>query len=204
MSFKKLDESLKERLAAIEITEFTPFQKQSTSKIKGGATLFAVAPKGAGKSMSIAINVIQKLKEESEDDAPRAIIVVKDREAALEMESIFKSLFKREDLLMAVITDKGKLADQRDELYEGVDIVVTTLKRLTKVYFSNGINLRKLELFFVDDAEFIFKGGQHADLIRLSQSISKCQYIFFSDTYHKRFDELRDTFMASAQHLEVK
>jgi superfamily II DNA/RNA helicase len=204
MAFKKLDESLKERLANIEITEFTPFQKKVVSKVKSGASLFGVAPKGAGKSTSIAINVIQKLKEESEDDAPRALIVVKDREAALQMEAIFKSLFNREDLLLAVITDKEKLADQRDELYEGVDIVITTLKRLTKIYFSNGINLRKLELFYVDEADFIFKGGQQADIIRLSQSIPKCQYIFLSETYHKRFDELRDTFMVNAQNFQLK
>ena len=83
MSFKKLIEPLKIILKKNGFEHPLPLHKLILSKIKGGASMFCIAPKGAGKTTSIILSVIQKLKGEAFEDAPRALIFVKDKEAAL-------------------------------------------------------------------------------------------------------------------------
>ena len=95
--------------------------------------------------------------------------------------------------------EEQKIDVQRDELYEGVDIVITTPKRLSKLYFLNGINLNKVELFFIDDAELLFKNANHAEITRLSESMKKCQYILLAKDLDKRFAQFEDTFMIAPQ-----
>jgi superfamily II DNA/RNA helicase len=204
MSFKKLYEPLKERIQEMGITAPTAFQKSTLSKIKGGINLVGIAPKGSGKSTAILLSTIQKLKEQSADDAPRALIMVKDKEAALEMEATLKKMLWGTDLLMCTVYEEQKIHVQQDELYEGVDIVITTSKRLSKLYFLNSINLNKLELFFVDDAELLFVSPALAELVRLSQSLKKCQYIVFAEKYDKRFDKMIDSFMFNAQVVTIE
>lgn len=204
MSFKKLYPPLRERIQEFGITEPTPFQKSTMSKIKGGMNLIGIAPKGSGKSTGIILSVINKLKVQSEDDAPRAIVMVKDRESALELEAEFKKMLWGTDLLMCTIYEEQKIHVQQDELYEGVDIVITTSKRLSKLYFLNSINLNKLEIFFVDDAELLFISPAIAEMVRLSQSLKKCQYVLFAEKYDKRFDKMIDSFMFNTQVVTIE
>lgn len=204
MSFKKLYEPLKERIQEFGITAPTPFQKETMSKIKGGINLFGIAPKGSGKSTGIILSIINKLRVQSSDDAPRALIMVKDKDAALEMEATFKKYLWGTDLLTCTVYEEQKIHVQQDELYEGVDIVITTSKRLSKLYFLNSINLNKLEIFFVDDAELLFVSPAIGDLERLSQSLKKCQYVLFAEKYDKRYDRMIDSFMYNAQVVTVE
>ena len=204
MSFKKLDQTFKERLKEFDIEAPTEFQKNTLSKIKGGLNLIGIGPLGSGKSTAIIISVVQKLKTQSNDDAPRALIMVKDKEAALELEAAFKKLLWGTDLLMCTVYEEQKIHVQQDELYEGVDIVITTSKRLSKLYFLNSINLNKLEMFFIDDAELLFTNTALGDLDRLTQSLTKCQYIIFAEKYDKRYDKMLESFMFNAQVVTVE
>ncbi len=199
MSFKKIESFLIETLQRNGIETPTPFQKDLLSKIRGGANLYGIAPNESGKTTAMIISIINKLIKASIDDAPRAIVVIENKEEALALEEKFKKLMFPSDLLMAVIYEEQKIDVQRDELYEGVDIVITTPKRLSKLYFLNGINLNKVELFFIDDAELLFKNANHAEITRLSESMKKCQYILLAKELDKRFNQFEDTFMIAPQ-----
>ncbi len=202
MSFKKIESFLIETLQRNGVENPTPFQKNLLSKIRGGANIYAIAPESSGKTTAMIISIINKLKKASIDDAPRAIVLVESKEEALILEAKFKKMLYPSDLLMAVIYEEQKIDVQRDELYEGVDIVITTPKRLSKLYFLNGINLNKLELFFVDEASLLFKNANHADIIRLSESIKKCQYVLIANDYDNRFDQFQESFMIAPQVIK--
>ena len=57
MSFKKLIEPLKDTLKIKDFEAPLPLQKQILSKIKGGASLFIIAPKDAGKTTSFRFRI---------------------------------------------------------------------------------------------------------------------------------------------------
>lgn len=99
MSFKKIQEQLKKALEQQGIKELFPFQKAVVPKLKGGASIFGIAPHGAGKTTSIVIGTLQKLNCEAFEEAPRALIFVKDKEAALAMQREFERFTRRMDLV---------------------------------------------------------------------------------------------------------
>lgn len=204
MPFKKLIQSLKDILEHQGFETPLAFQKLILSKIKGGASLFCIAPKGSGKTTSIILSVIQKLKGKAFEDAPRALIFVKDKQAALDLELAFKAYLRGTDLRVYCAYDQKNIDIQRDEIYVGVDIVIATPKRLNKLYYLNGINLNKLQLFIIEDAEFLFSNNNLAEIARTPESIGKCQYLLFSTTFDKRFERWKETFMYNAQVIKLK
>ncbi|MGZ0016628.1 DEAD/DEAH box helicase [Yeosuana sp. AK3] len=199
MSFKKIIEPLKETLLQKGLVSMLPLQKQILSKIKGGINMFCIAPKGSGKTTSIILSVIQKLNAKAFEDAPRALIFVKDKEAAIQLADQFKSFLKGTDLRMYLLYDEYNIELQREELYLGADIVIATPKRLNQVFYLNGINLNSLQMFIVEDAEFLFRSNHFAEVARTPESIEKCQYLIFSSKFDQRFERWQESFMFNSQ-----
>lgn len=203
MSFKKIIEPLKDNLKRNGITIPNALQTEILSKIKGGKSMFVIAPKNSGKTTSIVISVINKLKEAFED-APRALIFVKDKQEALHLASIFNTYTKGTDLRVYCAYEEHNLELQREELYLGTDIVIATPKRLNRIFYLNGINLNKLQMFIVEDAQFLFRNNHFAEVNRTPESIEKCQYLVFSDTFDARFERWQDSFMHLSEVVNFK
>lgn len=204
MSYKKLQPELKEALQAQQIIAYTDFQKGVLSKIKGGASIFGIAPTNSGKTTAIIIATLQKLDCKGEEDAPRALIFVKDKAAALELASEFEKFTNRMPIKVYCAYDEQNIEDQRADIYDGVDVVIATPKRLNKIFFLNGINLSQLKLFMVEDAEFLVKASAFSDLIRTPESLEKCQYVVFSTVFDNRMERMQDSFMANAEIFELE
>ncbi|WP_298553474.1 DEAD/DEAH box helicase [uncultured Algibacter sp.] len=204
MPFKKLILPLKEVLKNRGFNEPLNFQKLILSRIKGGVSMFCVAPKGSGKTTSIVLSVIQKLKGKAFEDAPRALIFVKDKQAALDLELEFYAYVRRTDLRIYCAYDEKNIDNQRNEIYDGVDIVIATPKRLNKLYYLNGINLNKLQLFIVEDAELLFANNNLSEIARTPESIGRCQYLVFSTKFDDRFKRWQESFMSNALIVKSK
>lgn len=202
MSFKKLHPLLKESLNRLNYEAPLPFQKAILPKIKGGANVFGIAPKGTGKTEALIISTIHKLNAEAYQDSPRALIFVKDKKAALELEANFKRFTRGTDLRVYSAYDEQSIDSQKDEIYYGQDIVITTPKRLSKLYLVNGIHLGELQLLIIEDAQFLATNNQHAEIIRVSESIKKCQYLIFADKYYPKFNRFENAYMSNSQIIE--
>lgn len=203
MSFKKYNTPLKEALTRLEIESPNDFQSKVLPKFKGGSNLFGIGPKGAGKTTALIISTMQKLKSEAYKDAPRALVLVKDKDAALKLEQEFKEFTRETDLRTVCVYEEHNINIQKDEVYYGCDIVIATPKRLSKLYFLNGINLGELELFIVEDADFIIRNEFHTTIARLSESLTKCQHLIFAETFNSKLAILQDLIMQNAYVIDV-
>lgn len=204
MSLKKYNEVLQTAMIDAGFENQTEFQQKTISKFKEGKDFIAVGPKGSGKTTAIVTSVLQRLEKQSEDDAPRAVIVVTDKEKTLEMEAIFSRLGRRMDLITEIIHDKGHKVQQRNALYTGADIVIGTAKRLYEMYIANGLNLSKIKMLIIDDAEVILKAGLHTQILRLAESIQKCQYVMINDQYTDRMKKMEELLMYNPTIIEIK
>ena len=83
---KMLDIKLAEALKNNEITELSELEKICIPKIKSGRDLLCVAGEGCGKTTTIVVSVLQRLKK-SLNDTPRAVIIVPDTDSAIEMKN---------------------------------------------------------------------------------------------------------------------
>ncbi len=204
MPFKKLIEPLKEVIIHLGFEAPLPFQKKSLSKIKSGVNLFAIGPENCGKTTTLILSVIQKLKGEAFEDAPRALIIVKNKQEALKLQQAFNVFTNHTTLRVYCAYEEHSIDTQKDEIYVGVDILIATPKRLNKLFLLNSINLSQLKLFIVEDAEFVAETHSLQDINRIHESVDRCQYVIFAKHFDSKLKKFQDSFMYNAQLVEIK
>lgn len=204
MSFKKLLPAIKTTLNQLQMESPTPFQKKLIPKIKSGTDLIAIGNENTGKTTTLIINTIQKLNGEAVGDVPRALIFVKDKESALHLEEQFNVFTQQTNLRIFCVYEEGNINHQKETIYFGMDIVIGTPKRLNKIYFQNGINLADLQLFIIEDAEFLEGQSLHTEIHRIYESLNKCQTVVFSNEYGSKIEKLQELFLARAEVIMIQ
>lgn len=199
MSFKKLHPLLKEALKNAGFETSNLFQKKVLPTLKGGADAYVIAPKGIGKTTALIIATIHKLNAAAFEDSPRAIIVVKDKTDALILKDQFERFTKNTDLRVYALYDEYDIEKQKTEIYPGQDIVIATPARLSKLYFLNGIHLGEVQLFAIEDADYLGRNNAYNHILRLSESMTKCQFVITSETMNSKIQNYQNAFMHNAQ-----
>ena len=185
MKLKKINENLQNALIENNLLEANALQQDTFSTIKSGADCLVIAHEGAGKSTTIALNVIQQLVAEGEE-SPRALIIVHDKEKVLELEEIFEKLGNYTNLRVYGIHDKGDTEYDKNYISTGIDVLIGTPNKLSEMFTTAGYNVNRLKMFILDDADQILKLRHETRIMRISNSIAKTQRIIFSDIYTDR------------------
>ena len=204
MSFKKLHPLLKESLENAGFETSNAFQKKVLPTLKGGSDAYIIAPKGSGKTIALIIATIHKLKAEAFEDSPRAIIVVKDKVDALALKEEFERFTNTTDLRVYALYDEYDIEKQKTEVYYGQDIVIATPSRLSKLYFLNGIHLGEVQLFAIEDADYLGRNNAYNHILRLSESLNKCQFVIIADEMNSKITNYQNAFMSNAHLVKSK
>ena len=204
MSFKKLHPLLKESLENAGFETSNAFQKKVLPTLKGGSDAYIIAPKGSGKTTALIIATIHKLKAEAFEDSPRAILVVKDKTDALTLKEEFERFTKNTDLRVYALYDEYDIEKQKTEVYYGQDIVIATPSRLSKLYFLNGIHLGEVQLFAIEDADYLGRNNAYNHILRLSESLNKCQFVIIADEMYPKIRNYQNAFMSNAHLIKGK
>ena len=200
---EKLDILLLETLKENGFTESTELEHICIPKIKSGRDLLCIAPDESGKTTTIVVSVLQRLKA-SLDDNPRAIIVVQNKESALEMKAEFERLGEYTDLRIQTACDDEKINDQKDKIYMGSDVVIGTAKRLNQVYTLYALNLGVVKIFAIDNAEHVIRSINYAQIDRLSESMPKAQRVVFSTQLNEWIERFSNTFMNVQDIIQIE
>ncbi|WMJ75591.1 DEAD/DEAH box helicase [Cytophagaceae bacterium ABcell3] len=166
-------------------------QEKSLSRIMGGQDLIIVGPEGCGKSTLLVLAVLKKLNYAFEE-APRALILVPDKETGLELEEKFSVLGKNSNLRVLALYAGYSIESQRDDIADGVDIVIGTPDRIQAIYYTSGINLNKLQMYILEDAEKHVKQGFKTQILQLHESMRKCQKLVFTEVIHDKLNKITE------------
>ncbi len=191
MPFKKLHSDIQEKLELLEIITPTPFQSSSIPVIKSGANVYCTASKDSGKTTTLILTTLQKLKCEAVGNTPRAVVLVENKARALELYDAFLAYTKYNSLRVYVGYEELHVDVQKSEIFEGIDILITTPRSMNKLFLLNGVSTSQLKIFSIDDAEFLVQKSAYAAIMSITQSIKKCQYVLYSEKMHpilKRFE----------------
>lgn len=191
MKLKKINENLQEALSDSGLIEANEMQQETFSTLKSGADCIIIAPKGTGKTTTIVINVIQKLTGTNEE-SPRALIIVEDKAKVLEMEELFEKYGKNSKLEVYGVHDKGDLEYDKNYISTGIDVLIGTPIRLGEMFTTAGYNVNRLRMFILDDADPILKLRHETKIMRISNSINKTQRIIFSQELTERVEILAE------------
>ena len=198
MPFKKLHPEIKEKLEELEITTATPFQRKSIPVIKSGSNVFCSASKDSGKTTTLILTTLHKLKFEAVGNTPRAIVLVENKERALEIYEEFLKFTRYKPLRVYVGYEQLHIDVQKSEIFEGVDILISTPVTMKKLLLSNGASTSQLKIFSIDDAEFLVQPSAYTALLLITQSIEKCQYVLYSEKMHPILKRFESNFMEYA------
>lgn len=191
MKLKKINEKLQEALVENGLTDANEMQQETFSTLKSGADCLIIAPEKSGKSTTIVINVIQKLVG-SNEESPRALIIVEDKAKVLEMEALFEKYGRYTNLEVYGVHDKGDMDYDKNYISTGIDVLIGTPNKLSDMFSTAGYNVNRLKMFIVDDADAILKLRHETKIVRISNSVNKTQRIIFSEVYTERIESLAD------------
>ncbi|WP_339660844.1 DEAD/DEAH box helicase [uncultured Polaribacter sp.] len=204
MAFKKLHSDILEMLEYLDITTPTAFQSASIPVIKSGANIYCTAPKGSGKTTTMILTTLQKLKCEPVGTAPRAIILVEDRDRAAEVNEAFFKYLRHHPLRVYLCDEKLHIDVIKSEVFEGVDILIATPKTLNKLFLLEGVNTTQLKIFNMDDAAFLEQKIAHNTMLLLTESIQKCQFVIYTDKMHPFLKRYESYFMKHPKVISIK
>ncbi len=177
-------------------------QSRSLARIVGGQDMIGVGPEGCGKTTTYILGVLARLKYGFEE-APRALILVPDKERVIAVAEQFALLNKNETIRIVSLYTTPGIEAQMNELTDGCDIVIATPDRARAIYLKLALNLNKIMMFVVDDAEAIVKQGLQLPVNELANSITRCQHLVFTEVLHGKLEHMIAPFMNAPAIIEV-
>jgi ATP-dependent RNA helicase RhlE len=143
----------------------TPIQAQAIPAVLKGGDLLGGAQTGTGKTAAFTLPMLQLLssRERTKDrrgaNAVRALILTPTRELAAQVEESVRLYGKYLDLKSMVMFGGVGMSPQISQLRSGVDILVATPGRLLDHAGQGTLDLSKVEILVLDEADRMLDMG---------------------------------------------
>ena len=207
MTFQQLglSEPILKALADQGYERPSPIQEKAIPPALTGRDVLGCAQTGTGKTCAFAAPILQRLAAQPVQGRPiRALILTPTRELALQIQESFEAYGKYLPLRSAVIFGGVGQTPQVERLQKGVDILVATPGRLGDLYNQKFIDLSRLEIFVLDEADRMLDMGFIHDVRRILGWLpKKKQTLFFSATMPPEVQGLVDSLLVDPAKVAV-
>jgi ATP-dependent RNA helicase RhlE len=212
MSFGSLN-LLPERLRAGSdegYTEPTPIQAQAIPAILEGRDIMGCAQTGTGKTAGFTLPMLQLLAPHaSTSPSParhpiRALILTPTRELAAQVAESVKTYGKHLPLRSTIVYGGVDIAPQKKALHGGVEILIATPGRLLDHLEQKTVNLSRVEILVLDEADRMLDMGFLPDIKRILNVLPKeRQTLLFSATFSEEIRRLAKDMLRAPTMIEV-
>ncbi|MGX9218649.1 DEAD/DEAH box helicase [Massilia varians] len=194
-------------------TSPTPIQAQAIPAVLNGGDLLAGAQTGTGKTAGFTLPILQRLstdavgsvlKSKTAPRAIRALVLTPTRELAAQVEESVRLYGKYTNLNSAVIFGGVGINPQIKLLKQGVDVLVATPGRLLDHAGQGTVDLSKIEILILDEADRMLDMGFIHDIRKVLAILPpKRQNLLFSATFSDDIKALADKLLNNPQSIEV-
>ncbi len=187
-------------------TQPTPIQSQAIPLVLEGRDLLAGAQTGTGKTAGFALPVLQRLAARRQEGRRpvRALVLTPTRELAAQVGESVRHYGKYLPLRSTVIFGGVGHKPQADALQRGVDILVATPGRLLDHVSLGNLDLSRLEILVLDEADRMLDMGFIHDLRKILRLLpARRQNLLFSATYSDEIKQLAGQFLTEPALVEV-
>ena len=193
MTPAQFDTLLQNTLSESGISEFSTLQEAVLKRVKSGGDTIFVSPQNPDLQTGISLAAILKAPQAFEG-SPRVLIISPTVDSVHAIRDQIKSWIRRTEIAVELAHDKGNMIQQRNDIFEGADIIVGNPKRIMELYNQNGIHVNQLVLLMVHGTDQILQQPVIAQTIsRLAESLpGKCQRILFTSAESSRLDKLSE------------
>lgn len=215
MSFDALglSEALLRAVREQGYTEPTPIQRQAIPIILAGSDVLAGAQTGTGKTAGFTLPLLDRLLARPAPPAGRrglrpvrALVLTPTRELAAQVQESVETYGRHVPLTSAVIFGGVKINPQIDRLRRGVDILVATPGRLLDHAGQGTLDLSRVEILVLDEADRMLDMGFIHDIRRvlaLLPAAKSRQNLLFSATFSDEIKDLANRLLNSPKLIEV-
>jgi superfamily II DNA/RNA helicase len=181
-----LDSEILKALVESGYSKPTPIQENAIPKILEGCDLLASAQTGSGKTAAFILPALNRLRtmEPKPGQGPRILILVPTRELAMQVATQAVKYSKYMPRVKTVCLYGGTpYPVQNRQLARPYEILVATPGRLIDQYDNGRIDLSRIEMFVLDEADRMLDMGFISSVERLSSLLpKKVQTVLFSAT----------------------
>ncbi|MCC8408217.1 DEAD/DEAH box helicase [Mucilaginibacter sp. UR6-1] len=199
----KLKKGLVQSLNEVGFVAPKEIQQKTLARINGGQDVIGVGPEGCGKTTTYILAALNKFNFKP-TGVPKVLILVPGKEKVEEVIAKIGRLNKNKALNVVPLFAAQGIEAQLDAMANGADIVVATPDRARAIYLKLGLDVNKIELLVIDDAELIVKQGLQLPVTELAHSIPKCQHLVFTEVLHERLNKMISPFMRQPATVEVE
>ncbi len=160
----------------------TPIQAEAIPSVMAGRDLMGLAQTGTGKTAAFALPILQRLMR-GKGGCVRALIVAPTRELAEQIHAAIAAMGQKTHIRSAAVYGGVNIKPQIQKLKSGVEIIVACPGRLLDHIGQGNIDLSRLEVLVLDEADQMFDMGFLPDIRRILKQIpEKRQTLLFSAT----------------------
>ena len=200
-----LSEAVLRAIADMGYRHPTPIQEQAIPYVLMGRDVMGTAQTGTGKTAGFTLPMLDILTgSRARARMPRSLILEPTRELALQVAENFVQYGKYLKLTHALIIGGESMADQKDVLMRGVDVLIATPGRLIDMFERGTILLTDAKLLVIDEADRMLDMGFIPDVERIVALLPRArQTLFFSATMGPEIRRLGDAFLQNPKEIAV-
>ena len=186
----------------------TPIQTQSIPHVLAGRDLLGCAQTGTGKTAAFALPILQRLVTAPAAAGSRrhvrVLVLTPTRELAAQIEQSFRCYGRGVGIRHGVVFGGVGIQPQIDMLRSGVDVLVATPGRLLDLASQRMLDLSRLEIFVLDEADRMLDMGFVPDVRRVIALLpQRRQTLLFSATMPPDIRELAQRILHDPMHVAV-
>jgi ATP-dependent RNA helicase RhlE len=188
----------------------TPIQAQAIPLVLAGRDVLAGAQTGTGKTAGFTLPLLQRLSTQANSSASparhpvRALVLTPTRELAAQVEQSVRTYGRHLALRSAVVYGGVGISPQVATLRRGVDILVATPGRLLDHVQQKTVDLSRVEILVLDEADRMLDMGFIRDIRRILALLpAKRQNLLFSATFTDEIRRLADGLLHDPALIEV-
>ena len=195
-------------LEAMGFHHCTSIQAKSLPILLKGTDIAGQAQTGEGKTIAFLAATFHHLlqKPKPAHNQPRALIMAPTRELAIQIHRDAIEMAKSTGLRLGIVYGGEGYESQRQELQNGVDILIGTCGRLIDYLKQDIYNLTNIEVIVLDEADRMFDLGFIKDIrymFRKMPPAAERLSMLFSATLSFRVKELAFEHMDDPESVEV-
>jgi ATP-dependent RNA helicase RhlE len=188
----------------------TPIQAKAIPPILQGRDIMGCAQTGTGKTAGFTLPLLQRLSPQANTSLSparhpvRALILAPTRELAAQVQDSVQGYGKYLTLRSTVVYGGVDIGPQLKALHGGVEILVATPGRLLDHVQQKSVNLSRVEILVLDEADRMLDMGFLPDIKRiLSLLPPQRQNLLFSATFSEEIKRLANQLLRSPTLIEV-
>ncbi len=198
-----LPDALLDTLSELGYHTMTPIQAQSLPSLLAGRDVIAQSKTGSGKTAAFGIGVLSALNPR--DFSVQALVLCPTRELADQVLKEMRRLARfAGNIKMLSLCGGVPMGPQLDSLEHGAHVIVGTPGRVMKHLAKGSLDLGKLKVLVLDEADRMLDMGFHDSIVEVvNQMPSKRQTLLFSATYSKEVRALSTRFQRDPVSVTV-